>query len=371
MDDGWLQRTDDLGWLVTKPYGEGPGQIQCSAERAASELLTQVLVHDPALERGTPPPELAAFIDEARDRRAELFAEHGPSPERLLLQSREGREPSGLMRFDGGRHAALELDADGGLRKAELLPDDHAFHLLSNQLRSDLPLRSVPIPGDALTLAGRLLDEDELTRWHGTGAIQLRCGRFARGGFRTLDPMTLLDDLTETRLGVREALERFGGGRGFVAVELTPQLSPSERARAEDDPDSSSVRYVFPKVWLRRLSKDRVFELAFGTALTTAAGSEATLSRREERIDRGGTSAEGMRVILRAGTAKVVIVEDPIESGQGVHGATVSADFEGLPAGLSLSGSGRIDMRGGGHLELAVEGDPDRAIKRAVLDVLP
>jgi hypothetical protein len=70
----------------------------------------------------------------------------------------------------------------------------------------------------------------------------------------------------------------------------------------------------------------------------------------------------------------VTITEDPIESGHGVHGEQVHASFRGLPEGLRLTGSGRIDMRGGGHLELEVDAeDPQlaRAIKAAVLAALP
>ncbi len=371
MESGWLQRTDDVGWLATKVYEKGPTQIQCSESRAASELLTQILRHDSELERGSPPPELLRFIDEARDHRAQVFAEHGPSTERLLLRGRGGSPPRGLMRFGDGLHAELTLDSSGALTKAELLPDDHAFDLLDQELSSVLPPRSTTISGEALASAKRLLDSDDLTAWHGSGAIRMRCGKFARGGFMTVDPMTLLDDLTETRLGVREALERFGGGHGFVAIELTPQRSPSEDARAADDPQSPSLRYVFPKVWLQRLSRDRVFELAFGTALITAVGNDATLVRKEKWIDRGPHGAEARRVTLRAGAAKVVIDEDPIETGHGVHGAHVSATFRGLPAGLSMKGSGRIDMRSGGHLALEIEGDPGMAIKREVLDALP
>lgn len=371
METGWLQRTDDLGWLATKPYEKGPAQIQCSETRAASELLTHILVHEAELERGEPPAELAAFIADARERRARLFSEHGPSTDRLLLRSRAGEPSRGLMRFANGLHAMLELDEGDALRKAELLPDDHAFDLLAQELRSVVPPESASIPKDALASAERLLDLDDLTAWHGSGAIRMRCGKLARGGLVTVDPMTLLDDLTETRLGVREALERFGGGRGFVAIELTPQLSPSEQARSANDPNSPAVRYLFPEVWLHRFSKDRVFELAFGTALTTAVGSDATLARQERRVDRGEQRAHGLRVTLRAGPAKVVIDEEPIESGHGVHGARVRATFSGLPGGLSIRGTGHIDMRTGGRVDIEIEGDPDQHIKRQVLDALP
>ncbi|MCA9663086.1 MAG: hypothetical protein KC486_32425, partial [Myxococcales bacterium] len=153
------------------------------------------------------------------------------------------------------------------------------------------------------------------------------------------------------------------------------QVPPSVEARAEDDPDSPNVRYLFPKVWLRRLTRERAFERGFAAALRAAFDLPLEdLERTQEEVDRGEHRSRGRRVTLRAGAAEVVIDEEPIESGVGVHGESVRASFRGLPPGLRMRGSGRVDMRGGGHLALETDAEDlevARRIKRAVLDALP
>ncbi|MEZ4385361.1 MAG: hypothetical protein R3A79_28800 [Nannocystaceae bacterium] len=374
-DGGWLERSVDVGWLVTKRYDRGPGRFHCGEERAASELLTLRLRCDPADEPKSPPEGLAAAIDAERRRRAEAFAAHGPAPARLLLRSGEGEPARGFMRFADGVHALVELDADGVLRRAELWPADAAFEQLFRDTKAAPPSRSLALDPRVQTQLAGLRDLDALARSHRDGAVRLRCGKFARGGFATLDADTLLDDLSNHRLPVRAALDRFADGRGFVAVAFEEQVPPSVEARAEDDPDSPNVRYLFPKVWLHRLTRERVFERGFAAALRAACElSREDLERTQEEVDRGEHCGRGRRVTLRAGAAAVVLDEEPIEGGLGVHGESVRASFRGLPPGLQMRGSGRVDMRGGGHLSLKTDAD-DLAvalrIKRAVLDALP
>ena len=374
MGAGWLERSEDVGWVVTKSYERGPARIHCDDARAASELLSQILRDDPELEPGAPPAELAAAIEAERRRRRELFAVHGPAPDRLFLRSREGEPARGFMRFADGVHAFAQLDADGDLERAELWPADDAFALIFRDVQGPLPSRSVELSADVQAQLARLRDLDELARWHRDGAIRLRCGKFSRGGFETLDADTLLDDLRDERLPVRAVIERFADGRGFLGIHLQEQVPPSVAARAEDDPCSANVRYLFPMVWLRRLARERIFELGFGAALRAASGLEQEAERTEENVDRGEQRAPAQRVTLRLGTTRVVLDEAPIESGIGVHGSSVHASFHGLPPGLSMRGSGRIDMRAGGHFALETNAaDPElaRRIKRAVLDALP
>jgi hypothetical protein len=374
-DSGWLERSDDLGWIVTKRYDRGPGRFHCDASRAASELLTLHLHRGAEPPPESPPAELAEAIDAERRRRSEVFAAHGPAPDRLFLCSAEGQPARGFMRFADGVHARVELDTDGVLRRAEFWPADAAFEQIFREMKSALPTRSLALDPDVQAQLAALRDVDRLARLHHQGAVRLRCGKFARGGFKTLDADALLDDLSNERLPVRAALERFAGGRGFVAVELAEQVPPSVEARAEDDPNSPNVRYLFPKVWLRRLTRERAFERGFGAALRAACDlPQEDLERTQEEIDRGEPRSRGRRVTLRAGAAEVVLVEEPIESGVGVHGSSVRATFRGLPPGLQIRGSGRVDMRGGGHLALeteATEPEVARRIKRAVLDALP
>ena len=374
MGSGWLERSEDVGWVVTKSYERGPARFHCDDARAASELLSQILRDDHELEPAAPPAELGAAIEAERRRRREVFAIHGPAPDRLLLRSREGEPARGFMRFSDGVHAFAQLGADGGLERAELWPADDAFALIFRDDQGSLPCRSVELSADVQAQLASLRDIDEIERWHQDGAIRLRCGESDRGGFKTLDAETLVDDLREERLPVRAAIERFADGRGFLEVHLQEQVPPSVAARSEDDPSSANVRYLFPKVWLRRLARERIFELGFGAALRAASGRDQEVERTEENVERGEQRAAGQRVTLRLGTAQVVLDEVPIESGIGVHGSSVHASFHGLPPGLSMRGSGRIDMRGGGQLSLetnASEPELARRIKRAVLDALP
>ncbi|MCA9663085.1 MAG: hypothetical protein KC486_32420, partial [Myxococcales bacterium] len=194
-DDGWLERSDDVGWIVTKRYDRGPGRFHCDEARAASELLTLRLHHDLANEPGSPPEGLAAAIGAERRRRKEVFAAHGPAPDRLLLRSGEGEPARGFMRFADGVHALVELDADGVLRRAELWPADAAFEQIFRDAKGVLPSRSLDLEPRVQAQLDELRDVDSLARLHRQGAVRLRCGKFARGGLKTLDADTLLDDL--------------------------------------------------------------------------------------------------------------------------------------------------------------------------------
>ncbi len=379
METRWLERSPQLGWLFQGTKDDGalrrfPGDQM----RAESELLSEMLTRQPQLEAIDPPEAIAAPLAEERARLAALFDAHGPGPDRMMRWSSEDEPPAGVMRFADGVYAVLGLDGAGCLQTAETWPADQVRDRLARKDERRELVASVALGAEVLDQVARLRDGEALAAWHREGAIRLRAGQFARGGAESLTPETLLERYSDEELGVELAVAPHLDGHGFVEVRLEPLENPSQVARSEVDPTSPHLRYLIPHVWARKASKIRAYETAFGTALRLATGVEA-LERSEERekVERpehGYERTPGRRVRLAAGLIQVHIRYDPIESGHGVHGEYVSARFEGLPAGLRLEGTGKLDVRVGGHLELQIHAD-DAAlaarIKRAVLAALP
>lgn len=379
METYALERSPHLGWLFFKVQEDGSHyRFAGDQMRAESELLTEILVRQPELEAMAPSAGLAGPLGEQRARLATLFEAHGPTPERMMLWSGEGSDPEGVMRFADGVYAVVGLDADGELREAETWPADAVRERLEEIDGRGSLVASRRLSPEALELVARLRDAEALAGWHREGTIHLRAGAYMRGGAESLSRETLLNRYDDREIPVAEAVTPHLHGEGFIAVRVEPLEDPAVVARSEVDPDSPNLRYLIPHVWARKAGKIRLFELAYGTALKLAVGA-TELARTEEREkseppSHGYERTPGRRVELDAGPARVRISYDPIESGHGVHGEYVHARFEGLPEGVKLDGEGKLDVRGGGHLELELE-MPDRAeamaIKQAVLDALP
>ncbi|MCB9752655.1 MAG: hypothetical protein H6713_22095 [Myxococcales bacterium] len=379
MTSWWLRRSPWMGWIASLVPGErAPSAFAADDTRAGSELLSMALA-DPEHDVEEPPAHVAAHLQDVRRRADEVFGAHGPTRARVMWTQRREGSRAGFAVNARGQY--VELGLEGGEEEAPRLvyvrktPTEHAHEQLFQafdraRLSGSMALDDALV--DTVTRAG---DPAAIEGWLARREIVVRCGEFRVDSWVSDTETTLLDTYKGQRKPIREALAPFLGDEGFCEVRFERFIPLSQRARAEDDPTSSKVRYTVPKGWAYRFSRERQFERALAAILRAATGYAGPLERVETQdpVDRERRREPSRRVALKGDAVGVTLVLDPIESGHGVHGEHVSARFHGLPEGLGVRARGRLDMRAGGQLHVDFEGAPELALrlKRACLEALP
>jgi len=124
----------------------------------------------------------------------------------------------------------------------------------------------------------------------------------------------------------------------------------------------SSIWYI-PAAQIKLVGKK--IHKPYAAILQSVTGTVCTLTASEIVYDRG----DAVGRIAQYGTASVGITAHgtPIVSGGNVHGESVDWVFCGLPNGVRIAGSSRIDYRGVGaqYVEVIMEGENAGVVRGA------